>query len=162
MNYIKSSENTSWMLNVDSNSQPTPDVFQPWNSRLAVKPLSKLSSSIQHDPPRNFLRNSLDCTRSLHDLAHTLSLYNFQTVFALYTQYSTSQCWSQPFRTPFLIESSPLHLQSWSTTNWNSRFPRYWTQRSTTDDMPANYCTLSIGQAMKAQTKKPRGYSLPN
>ena len=162
MNYIKSSENTSWMLNIDTNSQPTPDVFRPWNSRLAVKPSSKLSSSVQHDPPRSFLRNSLDHMRSLHNQARTPSLYDFQIVFTLYTRYSTSQCWGQPFRTPFLIKSSLLHLQSWSTTNQNSRFLRYWTPRSTTIDVPANYCTLSVGQAMKAQTKKPRGYSLLN
>ena len=80
MNYIKSSENTSWMLNIDINSQPTPDIFRPWNSRLAVKPLSKLSSSIQYNPPRSFPRNSLDRMRSLHDQARTLSLYDFQIV----------------------------------------------------------------------------------
>ena len=161
-NYTKSSRNTSRMLNVDTNSRPTPDIFRPWNSRLAVKPLSKPSSSIQHDPPRSFPRNSLDRTRSLHDPAHTLSLYDFWTVFALYTQFSMSQCWNQPFQTTSLIESSLLHLRSWSTTNQNSRSPRYWTPRLITVDVPANYCTLSIGQAMKAQTKKPRGYSLPN
>ena len=91
-NYIKSSENTSWMLNVDINSQLTPDIFQPQNSRLAVKPSSKLSFSVQHNPPRSFLRNSLNCMRSLHDPARTPSLYDFRTVFALYTRYSTSQC----------------------------------------------------------------------
>ena len=100
--------------------------------------------------------------RSLHDLAHTPSPYDFRTVFVLYTRYSTSQCWSQPFRTLFPIESSLLHLWSWSTTNQNSRSPRYWTPRLTTVDVPANYCTLSVGQAMKAQTKKPRGYLVPN
>ena len=161
-NYIKSSENTSWMLNVDINFRLTPDVFWPWNSRLAVKPLSKPSSSIQHDPPRSFPRNSLDRTRSLHDPAHTLSLYDFWTVFALYTQFSMSQCWNQPFQTTSLIESSLLHLRSWSMMNWNSKFPRYWTPRSTTIDVPANYCTLSVGQATKAQTKKPCGYLLLN
>ena len=161
-NYTKSSRNTSWMLNVDTNSWLTPDIFRPWNSRLVVKPSSKLSFSVQHDPPRSFPRNSLDRTRSLHDLAHTPSPYDFRTVFALYTRYSTSQCWSQPFRTLFPIESSLLHLQSWSMTNRNLRSLRYWTPRSTTVDVPANYCTLSIGQATKAQTKKPCGYSLPN
>ena len=162
MNYIKSSKNTSWMLNINTNFWLTPDVYWPWNSRLAVKPSSKLSSSIQHNPPRSFLRNSLDHTRSLHDLAHTLSLYDFRTVFMLYTWYSTSQCWSQLFQTPFLIESSLLHLWSWSMMNQNSRFWRNWTPRSTTVDVPANYCTLSVGQAMKPQTKKPHGYLLLN
>ena len=150
------------MLNVDTNSRPTPDVFRPRNSRLVVKPSSKLSSSIRHDPPRNSPRNSLDRTRSLQDQAHTPSLCDFRTVSALYTWFSTSQCWSQPFRTPFLIESSLLHLWLWSTTNRNSRFPRYWTPRSTTVVVPANYCTLSDGQATKARTRKPRGYSLLN
>ena len=120
------------MLNVDTNSRLTPNVFRPRNSRQVVKPSSKLSSSVRHDPPRSFLRNSLDHTRSLHDPAHTPSPYDFRTVFALYTRYSTSQFWSQPFRTLFPIESSLLHLRSWSMTNWNSRFPRYWTPRLTT------------------------------
>ena len=150
------------MLNVNTNSWPTPDVFRPRNSRLVVKPLSKLSFSVRHDPQRSFLRNSLDRMRSLHDPAHTPSPYDFQTVFVLYTRYSTSQCWSQPFRTLFPIESSLLHLWSWSTTNRNSRSPRYWTPRLTTVNVPANYCTLSVGQATKAQMKKPCGYSLPN
>ena len=162
MNYIKSPGNTSWMLNIYTNSWLTPDIFQPQNSRLAVKPLSKLSSSIQHSLQRSFLKNSLDCMRSLHDWAHTQSPYDFQTVFTLYTWYSTSQCWGQPLQIPFLIESSLLHLWSWSMTNRNSRFPRYWTPRLTTVNMPASYCTLSIGQVMKAQMQKPHGSSLLN
>ena len=150
------------MLNVNTNARPTPDAFRPQNSRLVVKPSSKLSSSIQHNPPRSFPRNSFDHTRSLHDRAHTPSLYDFWTVFTLYTQFSMFQCWSQPFRIPFLIKSSLLHLRSWSMMNQNLKFPRYWTPKSITVDVPANYCTLSIGQATKAQTKKPRGYSLLN
>ena len=150
------------MLNIDINSRPTPDDSRPRNSRQAVKPSSKLSSSVQHNPPRNSLRNSLDRTRSLHDQAHTPSLYDFWTVSTLYTQFSMSPCWSQPFQTPFLIECSLLHLRLWSTTNRNLRFLRYWTPRSTTVDVPVNYCTLSVGQATKAQMRKPRGYSLPN
>ena len=148
------------MLNVNTNSRLTPDGFRPRNSRLVVKPLSKLSFSVRHDPPRSFPRNSLDRMRSLLDLAHTPSPYDFWTVFALYTRYSTSQCWSQPFRTLFPIKSSLPHLRPWSMMNQNLRSPRYWIPRSTTVDVPANYCTLSIGQAMKAQTKKPHGLVL--
>src|SRR6266481_6710306 len=44
--------------------------------------------------------------------------------------------------------------------NRNLRFPKSWTPRSTKDTVPANYCILSIGQVMKALTKKPHGYSL--
>src|SRR5882724_2576605 len=46
--------------------------------------------------------------------------------------------------------------------NPNLKFPKYSTQRLTTAIVPANYYISSIGQVMKALTKKLHGSSLPN
>jgi len=64
-----------------------------------------LNSSVQHDPPRNSQRNSLDCMKSLHILAPIPSHYDFWTVSALYPRYSTFPCWNQKLR------SDPDHIQ---------------------------------------------------
>src|SRR5882724_3821389 len=52
--------------------------------------------------------------------------------------------------------------QSLSMMNWNSNFMKSSTPRLTTVIMPACYCILSIGQGMRALTKKISGYLLPN
>src|SRR5882724_13711674 len=57
---------TSLKLNIDTKLLLIPDSFQPWNSKSVAKHTSRLNSSIQHDPPRNLWRNSLDHTKSLH------------------------------------------------------------------------------------------------
>src|SRR5882724_5351973 len=46
--------------------------------------------------------------------------------------------------------------------NWNSKSPKFSTPRLTTNIMPASYCILSIGQCMRALTKKLPGSSLPS
>src|SRR5882724_11477287 len=86
---------TSLKLNVNTMFPQIPDGFQPQNSKLVVKHTSRLNSSIQHNPPRNFQRNSLDHMKSLHVPAPIASHYDFQTVSTLYTQYSTFTCWNQ-------------------------------------------------------------------
>src|SRR5882724_10496850 len=100
--------------------------------------------------------------KSLHILEPILSHYNFRTVSALYTQYSTFPCWNQRLRIRSLIMFNPHLCQSLLTTNPNSKIPKYSTQRLTTAIIPANYCILSVGQGMRVLTKKPLGYSLPN
>src|SRR5882724_5058745 len=100
--------------------------------------------------------------KSLHSLAPTLSLSDFQTVSVLYTWSSTSQCWNQQLRIQFLIGFNPHPCQSLSTMNQNSKSPKSSTPRLTTNIMPASYCILSIGQGMRALTKKLPGFSLPN
>src|SRR5882724_8346040 len=47
-------------------------------------------------------------------------------------------------------------------TNWNSKSPKSSTPRLTTDVVPASYCILSVGQDMKALTKKLPGSLLPS
>src|SRR5882724_2134142 len=46
--------------------------------------------------------------------------------------------------------------------NWNSKFPKYSTQRLTTAVVPENYYILSVGQVMRVLTRKLLGYLLPN
>src|SRR5882672_9469195 len=75
-------------------------------------------------PPRSFPINSLDRTKSWHDPAPIPSLSDFRTVSALYTRFSTSQCWNQQPPIRSLIESSPHLCQLQSTMNPNSRFPK--------------------------------------
>src|SRR5882724_9476737 len=100
--------------------------------------------------------------KSLHDPAPIPSCYNFWTVSMLYTRYSMFPCWNQRFRIRSLIAFNRHLCQSLLTTNLNSKSRKYSTQRLTTTVVPANYCILSVGQGMKALTKKLHGYSLPN
>src|SRR5882724_3704298 len=111
-------------------------------------------------PPRNYPINSLGHTKSLHFLALIQSLSNFQRVSALYTQYFTSQCWNQQLQIRFLIVFNPHPHQSLSMMNQNLKSPKSLTPRLTTDIMPAIYCFLSVGQIMRALTKKLPGSSL--
>src|SRR5882672_5233363 len=98
------------MLNIDTKLLLIPNDFRLQNSRLVATLTSRLNSSIRHNLPRSFPINSLDCTKSLHNLAPIPSLSDFWTVSALYTQFSMSQCWNQQPPIRSLIESSP-HLR---------------------------------------------------
>jgi len=149
-------------LNIDTKFPLIPDGFRPQNSKSVAKHMSWLNSSVQHDPPRNSQRNSLDCTKSLHNPAPIPSRYDFRTVFMLYTRYSMFPCWNQQFRIQSLIAFNPHPCQSLLTMNPNSKSRKYSTQRLTTTIVPANYCILSVGQGMRVLTKKLLGYSLPN
>jgi len=124
--------------------------------------MSRLNSSVRHDLQRSYPINSLVRTKSLHSLAPTLSPSDFQTVSELYIRSSTSQCWNQQLRIRFLISFNPHPRQSLSTMNRNSKSPKSSTPRLTTDVAPANYCILSVGQVMRALTKKLPGSSLLN
>ena len=124
--------------------------------------MSRLNSSIQLDLPRNLPRNSLDCMKSLHVLAPIQSPYNFWTVFALFTQFSMSPCWSQQPQIWFLIVFNLHPCQSPSMTNWNLKSPKSSTPRLTTTVVPASYCILSVGQGMRALMKKNHGSLLQN
>src|SRR5882724_732324 len=124
--------------------------------------MSRLNSSIQHDLQRSYPINSLVHMTSLHSLAPILSLSDFQTVSELYTWFSTSQCWNQQLRIRFPIEFNPHPRQSLSMMDWNLKSPKSSTPRLTTDIVPASYCILSIGQVMRALTKKLPGSLLPN
>src|SRR5882724_2267653 len=86
---------TSLKLNVDTKLLLIADGFRPQNSKLVAKHTLRLNYSIQHNLPRNSQRNSLDHMKSLHVLAPILSHYDFRTVSALYTRYSTFPCWNQ-------------------------------------------------------------------
>src|SRR5882672_6916672 len=123
-NYTMNYGNTFLKLNGDTKLLLIPDDFQLCNSRLVATLTSRLNSSIQHDLPRSFPINSLDCTKSLHDLEPIPSLSDFRTVSTLYTWFSTSQCWNQqpPIRSP--IKSSPHLCRLQSTMNPNSKFPK--------------------------------------
>ena len=150
------------MLNIDTRLRLIPTVCQLRNSRLAATRSSRHSSSVQHDPPRNSLRSTLDHMRSSPDLAPIQSHYDFRTAFALYIQSSTSSCWNPPSRTRSLVESSHHHRRSWSTMNPSLKSQKYWTQKSTIAVTPANYSTSSAGQVTKALMKKLHGYLLPS
>src|SRR5882724_6286365 len=100
--------------------------------------------------------------KSLHSLAPILSLSDFWTVSALYTQSSTSQWRNQQLQIQFPIRFSPHPRQSLLMMNRNSKSPKSSTPRLTTDVVPASYCILSIGQVTRALTKKLLGSSLPN
>src|SRR6266481_6768331 len=104
--FIRNSSKILLKLNIAIKFPLIPEGTQHQNSRLAARHSSRLNSFTQHDPPRNFLINSLDHTKSLHDPVPTLSHYDFQTVCVLYTQFSTSLCWNQQTRTKFLTESN--------------------------------------------------------
>src|SRR5882724_4060246 len=95
MSYTNNLYNTLPMLNVNTKIPLIPNNYQLWNSRLEATFMSRLNNSIQLDLPRNYPINSLVCMKSLHSLAPILSLSDFWTVSALYTQYSMSQCWNQ-------------------------------------------------------------------
>src|SRR5882724_5165122 len=88
--YTSNLDKTLPMLNINTKLPLIPDDSRLWNSRLEAKFMSRLNSSIQHDLPRSYLINSLVRMKSLHFLAPILSLSDFQTVSALYTQSSTS------------------------------------------------------------------------
>src|SRR5882724_7393211 len=153
---------TSLKLNVNTKLPLIPDGFWPRNSKSVAKHTSRLNSSIQHDPPRNLQRNSLDCTKSLHDPAPIPSHYDFQTVFVLYTRYSTFPCWNQRLQIQSLIAFNPHLCQSLLMMNLNSKSWKYSTPRLTIAVVPANYCISSIGQGMKVLMKKLHRSSLPN
>src|SRR5882724_4816284 len=127
---------TSLKLSVDTKLPLIPDGFRPWNSKLVAKHTSRLNSSVRHDPPRKSQRNSLDHTKSLHDLAPIPSCYDFWTVFVLYTQYSMFPCWNQQLRIRSLIAFNPHPCQALLMMNPNSKFPKYLTQRLTTSIVP--------------------------
>src|SRR5882724_347405 len=162
MSYTNNSDNTLPMLNVDTKLPLIPNDYRLWNSRLEATFMSRLNSSVQHDLRRSYPINSLVCMKSLHSLAPILSLSNFRTVSELYTQSSTSQCWNQQLQIRFPIEFNAHPRQSLSTMNRNSKSPKSSTPRLTTDVVPASYCILSVGQGMRALTKKLPGSSLPN
>src|SRR5882724_2878034 len=85
--YTNNLDNTLPMLNVNTKLLLIPDDYQLRNSRLEAKFMSRLNSSIQHDLLRSYPINSLVCMKSLHSLAPILSLSDFRTVSALYTQF---------------------------------------------------------------------------
>src|SRR5882672_2367154 len=124
MNFTKNFGSTSLKLNVDTKPLLIPNDFRLRNLRLVATLTSRLNSSVRHDLPRSFPINSLDHEKSLHDPAPILSLSDFQTVSALYTRFSTSQCWNQQPPIRSLIESSPHLRRLQSTMNPNSRFPK--------------------------------------
>src|SRR5882724_4984695 len=138
--YTNNLDNTLPMLNVDTKLPLIPDDYQPQNSRLEAMLMSRLNSSVQHKPPRNYPINSLDHTKSLHFLAPIQSPFNFQTVSVLYTWYSTSQCWNQKLQTQFPIMFNPHPHQSLLMMNWNLKSQKSLTLRLTTDIVPASYC----------------------
>src|SRR5882724_5523684 len=105
--------------------------------------MSRLYFSVQHNLPRKFLINSLDCMKSLHFWAPIPSPYDFWTVSALYTQFSMYPCWNQQLQIQFLIMFNPCPCQSLLTTNQNLKSPKPSTPKLTTVDMPINYCILS-------------------
>src|SRR5882724_9326720 len=162
MSYTNNRDNTLPMLNVNTKLPLIPYDYWLWNSRLEAIFMSRLNISIQHDLPRNYLINSLVCTKSLHSLAPILSLSDFQTVSALYAQFSTSQCWNQQLQIQFPIGFNPHPCQSLSMMNQNSKSLKSSTPRLTTDVVPASYCILSIGQGMRAPMKKLPGSLLPS
>jgi len=93
------------------------DDFWPWNSILEATYTSRLNSSVQHDPPRNSLINSLDHMKYLHSLAPITSPYDFQKVFMLYTQFFMSPCWNQQLWIWSLMSFNPTptnHCQWWT------------------------------------------------
>src|SRR5882724_11370002 len=49
--YTNNSDNTLPMLNIDTKLLLTPDDYWPQNSRLDSMFMSRLNSSVQHDPP---------------------------------------------------------------------------------------------------------------
>src|SRR5882724_6366331 len=95
MSYTNNSDNTLPKLNVNTKLPLIPDNYRLWNSRLEATFMSRLNSSVQHDPPRNYPTNSLDHTKSLHFLAPIPSPDDIQTVSMLHTLFSMSQCWNQ-------------------------------------------------------------------
>jgi len=152
---------TSLKLNIDTKFPLIPDGFPPRNSKSVAKHMSRLNSSIPHNPPRNSQRNSLDRTKSLHDPAPIPSCYDFWTVSVLYTRYSTFPCWNQRFRIRSLIAFNPTPA---ITVDNEPKFKisEILDSKLTTAVVPANYCILSIGQGMRVLTKKLLGYLLPN
>jgi len=106
--------------------------------------MSRLNSSIWHNLPRNSLINSLDCMKSLHSQAPTPSPYDSQTVSALYTQFSKSQCWNQQLRIWFPIMFNPHPHQSLSMTNQNFKSPKSSTPRLATDIVPASIVSCPL------------------
>src|SRR5882724_1710972 len=57
---------------------------------------------------------------------------------------------------------NPHPHQSLSMMNWNSKSLKSSTPRLTTDVVPESYCILSVGQGMRALTKKLPGSLLPS
>ena len=104
--------------------------------------MSRLNSSVQHYPPRNYLISSLGCMKSLCSQAPTPSPYDFPTVSVLYTQFSTSQCWNQQLQIQFQIMFNPHPCQLLLMTNQNLKSLKSLTPRLTTDVMPARLLYL--------------------
>src|SRR5882724_5178597 len=100
--------------------------------------------------------------KSLHFLAPIPSLSDFQTVSALYTWFTMSQCWNQQLQIQFPIMFNPHPCQSLLMMNHNLKSSKSLTQRLTTIVVPASFCLLSVGQVTRALTKKLPGYLLPN
>src|SRR5882724_7124173 len=88
--YTNNSDNTLLMLNVDTQIPLIPDDYWLWNSKLEAMFMSRLNLSIQHDPPRNYLINSLDLTKSLHSLAPTPSPYDFWSLHTVHLVFHVS------------------------------------------------------------------------
>src|SRR5882724_8404773 len=124
--------------------------------------MSRPNSSIPPNPPRNYLISSLGHMKSLHSQAPIPSPYNFMTVSALYTWFSTYPCWNQQPQTQSLIVFNPHPCQLLLMMNQNLKSPKSSIPRLTTDDKPENYGIFSIGQDMRALTRKLSGYSLPS
>src|SRR5882724_8824951 len=104
--YTSNSDNTLLMLNVVTKLPLILNDYQLRNSKLEAKFMSRLNSSVQHDPPRNYLINSLDHMKSLHFLAPIQSLSDFQTVSTLFTWFSINpipDC-VQPPPTPIIVD----------------------------------------------------------
>ena len=125
------------------------------------KLLSKPSSSIQLNLPRNFQKNSQVLSRSQlrQDHIHLPSV--FWTPFMVFTLSFTFLCQSQQPLTKFLIELSLLlHLLKFkanlSTKLLKSLIPKL------IEDAHANYSTLYIGQVMRTLTKNFPGSQLQN
>src|SRR5882724_9785267 len=57
---------------------------------------------------------------------------------------------------------NPQPRQSLLMMNQNLKSPKSSTPRLTTNIVPASYCILSVGQVMRALTKKLPGSSLPS
>src|SRR5882724_255930 len=93
--YTSNLGRTLLKLNINTKFLLTPDEFQLRNSRSETMCMSRPNSSIQSNPPRNYLISSLGCTKSLCSRAPTPSPYDFLIASMLNTQFSTYPCWNQ-------------------------------------------------------------------
>ena len=125
------------------------------------KLLSKPSSSVQLDLPRNFQKSSQVFLRSQlrQDHIHLLSI--FRTPFTLFTLYFTFLCQSQQPLTKFLIELSLLLHLSKFKANSSMKLLKSSTPKSI-KDAHANWSTLYVGQVMRTLIKNFTGSQLQN